>query len=96
MAILAYEVEGIPVEVDEDVFNDFEFMEAIADLDASGNGFAYPRIARMLFGDSQLKNIKWQMKQEDGRVRADRMIHFIDATVEGAAKAKRAGDGKNS
>lgn len=96
MAILNLEVQGIPVDVDENVFNDFELMMMLGKLEATGNSFLFPAIAEKIYGEEQLKAIRWQMEKDDGFWRADRMIEFIHETIGSASEAKVAGDGKNS
>lgn len=80
---------GFEFKLDEEVFNDYELLEALREVDA-GDGSAIVDVINRMLDETQRKALKNHLRNEKGRVGAREMI----AEVAEIMKASK--DGKNS
>lgn len=80
---------GFRYELDEKNMDDYELLENLCDID-NGDIAKIPATARQLLGDEQLKALKDHVRNEEGRVSANKMFEEISQIL-GESK-----EGKNS
>ena len=68
--------DGFEVKLNEEVLNDWEFLEVLADID-EGEGGLIVKAARMLLGKDGVKMLKEHIKDENGKVPADVMANAL-------------------
>lgn len=56
---------GFNFEIDEEVVNDYEFIEVLADVDE--NPLKTPKLFKMLLGDEQTEKLKEHIKSKNGK-----------------------------
>lgn len=57
---------GFNFEIDEEVVNDYEFIEVLADVDE--NPLKSPKLFKMLLGDEQTNKLKEHIKAKNGKI----------------------------
>lgn len=67
---------GMILEIDEAALNDMELLELLSELDG-GNAAATPRVAKLLLGDKQKKELYDKIRTPEGRVPIDRFAEFF-------------------
>lgn len=79
---------GVPIELNPDVLNDMELVDALADMQ-SGDPLGMSAVAKMVFGD-KLKAVYDSIRSEDGRVHVDvftaELIAFFNAIGDNGKK----------
>lgn len=68
-------VRGINLKVPKDALDDIELVELLADLQ-EGNVFAFPKAARIVFGD-QYKEVMTDLAGKDGKTKASDAAKFF-------------------
>jgi len=82
--IKTVEIDGFELDIDVNVFADFEFLESLADV-ANGEPANVIRPFRMLFAGDTYQKIKDHLRDEDGRVPVKAMSVFLSKVVKAAA-----------
>lgn len=80
---------GFEFELEEDVLNDYELLEALREIDKGDEG-AIVDVMNIILSKDQLKALKEHLRNEKGRVGAIEMI------TEFAEIMKASKEGKNS
>lgn len=78
------EIDGFSIDIDTAVFDDFEFLESLADV-ANGEPANVIRPFRLLFAGGNYKKVKDHLRDEDGRVPVKAMSAFLAKVVKAAA-----------
>lgn len=68
-------VKGIDVTVDKELMNDIDAVELFGELQ-DGNIFAFPKLAKRVFGD-QYPKVKKALENKDGVTTATDMVAFF-------------------
>lgn len=58
---------GLKLSIDEDVMDDMELLEALAEADG-GNILAYPRLVNLMLGSEQKAKLYDKLRGKNGRV----------------------------
>lgn len=58
---------GLKLSIDEDVMDDMELLEALAEADG-GNILAYPRLVNLMLGQEQKTKLYDKLRGKNGRV----------------------------
>lgn len=82
--IKTVEIDGFSIDVDTAVFQDFEFLESLADV-ANGEPANVIRPFRLLFAGDTYQKVKDHLRNEDGRVPVKAMSAFLAKIVKAAA-----------
>jgi hypothetical protein len=82
--IKTVEIDGFSIDVDTAVFQDYEFLESLADV-SDGQPASIVRPFRMLFAGDTYQKVKDHLRDEDGRVPVKAMSTFLAKTVKAAA-----------
>lgn len=78
------EIDGFTICIDTSVFEDYEFLESLADV-ANGEPANVIRPFRMLFAGDTYQKVKDHLRDEDGRVPVKAMSAFLAKVVKAAA-----------
>lgn len=78
---------GFEFEIDEEILDDYEFLEAICEID-KGDVSIIPDAARMLLGDEQLKRLKESARNEKGKISTKVMVDEIRQILTSNSKGK--------
>ena len=71
---------GFKYEIDEGVFDDMKFLDALADAD-DGNPLAASRVCDMLLGKEQ-KRALYKMLEKNGRVPIEATLGYVQEIME--------------
>lgn len=82
--IKTVEIDGFTLDIDTSVFEDYEFLESLADV-ADGQPSSIVRPFRMLFAGDTYQKVKDHLRDEDGRVPVKAMSTFLSKVVKAAA-----------
>lgn len=82
---------GFSYELGDNVMNNMELVDAMAELDEGGNPFALSRVCLLLLGKEQRKRLYDHIRQEDGTVPPKAMGEEIAEIIRGCGA-----QGKNS
>lgn len=82
--IKTVEIDGFELDIDTAVFEDFEFLESLADV-ANGEPANVIRPFRLLFAGDTYQAVKDHLRDEDGRVPVKAMSAFLSKVVKAAA-----------
>ena len=82
--IKTVEIDGFTLDIDTSVFEDYEFLESLADV-ADGQPSSIVRPFRMLFAGDTYQAVKDHLRDEDGRVPVKSMSAFLSKVVKAAA-----------
>lgn len=78
--IKTVEIDGLSIDVDAAVFQDYEFLEALSDV-TDGQPASIVRPFRMLFTGDTYQAVKDHLRDEDGRVPVKAMSAFLSQVV---------------
>lgn len=81
--IKTVEIDGFTLDIDTSVFEDYEFLEALADV-ADGQPSSIVRPFRMLFAGDTYQKVKDYLRDEAGRVPVKAMSTFLSKVVKAA------------
>ncbi len=74
-------VQGVTVTVDPSALDDIEILESLYDMKSGENTFEVVPFLRKLFGD-EWKHIKDSIRDDNGRVTAERLESFLSEYME--------------
>lgn len=77
-------VDGLTLTLDPTVFEDYEFLEALADV-ADGDPAHIVRPFRMVFRGDAYQAVKDHLRDDGGRVNVKDMTNFLLETVKALA-----------
>lgn len=89
MMITGKITNGFEFEVEEDLMDDYEFLETLCEID-NGNASLIPAVATRLLGVEQKKALMEHIRGENGRVSSRKMGEAIGEILTSC------GQGKNS
>ncbi len=89
MMITGKITNGFEFEVEEDLMDDYEFLETLCEID-NGNASLIPAVATQLLGVEQKKALMEHIRGENGRVSSQKMGEAIGEIL------TNCGQGKNS
>jgi len=78
--IKTVEIDGLSIDVDTAVFQDYEFLEALSEV-TDGQPASIVRPFRMLFAGDAYQAVKDHLRDEDGRVPVKAMSVFLSKVV---------------
>lgn len=78
------DIDGLTIDVDPAVFEDYEFLEALADV-ADGEPAHIVRPFRMVFNGDAYQAVKDHLRDADGRVNVKDMTAFLLKVVKAVA-----------
>lgn len=78
--IKTVEIDGLSIDVDAAVFQDYEFLEALSEV-TDGRPASIVRPFRMLFAGDAYQAVKDHLRDEDGRVPVKAMSVFLSKVV---------------
>ena len=78
---------GFQYELNDNVLNNMELVDAIADLDDRGSLFALSRVCLLLVGKEQRKLLYDHVRTEDGRVPNNDVEREVIEILRGCGKA---------
>lgn len=78
---------GFEFEIDEEVFNDYELLEALREID-TGNEAAIVDVINCMLAAEQKEALKKHLRNEKGRVGAREMIFEIAEIMKVSKEAK--------
>ena len=79
---------GFEFEISERRLNNYELLELIGEVD-EGNGQAFPKVLKLLFGDDQAKSFKDHLREEDGIVPTDKIADELKSVFETVQEIKK-------
>ena len=79
-SIKTVEIDGLSIDVDTAVFQDYEFLEALSEV-TDGQPSSIVRPFRMLFAGDIYQAVKDHLRDEDGRVPVKAMSAFLSKVV---------------
>ena len=82
---------GFECELQDNVLNNMELVDAIAELDERGSLFALSKLCILLLGEAQRRRLYDHLRTEDGRVPNSDVEREVVEILRGCGKA-----GKNS
>ena len=92
-AILAIEVDGIPMSIDRNTFDDFRILGLAADYQDGDLTVLY-KLAVAILGEEQLENVLKSVEETRGHASIAYMGEFLGKLMQKAAEAVR-GEAKN-
>lgn len=72
---------GFKYEIDEVIFDDMRFLDALAEAD-DGDPLAASRVCNMLLGKEQKRALYKQLQNEDGRVPIEAALECVKEIME--------------
>ncbi len=78
--IKTVEIDGLTIDIDAGVFEDYEFLEALSEV-ANGKPQNIVRPFRMLFTGDTYQAVKDHLRDENGRVPVKDMSAFLAKVV---------------
>lgn len=91
---LSIDVRGIPLTVDDTIFDDFRVLRLFDAMTRKGDVSACVEFGERVLGDEQMDNAMEQL-ETDGVCRVSEIAPFFLEVVDAAASAKDACDPKN-
>ena len=79
---------GFKFEISERRLNNYELLELIGEVD-EGNGQAFPKVLKLLFGDEQAKAFKDHLREEDGIVPTEKISEELKSVFETIREVKK-------
>ena len=70
---------GFKFEISERRLNNYELLELIGEVD-EGNGQAFPKVLKLLFGEEQAKAFKDHLREEDGIIPNEKNCRRIESS----------------
>lgn len=77
---------GFSFELEEEILDDYEFVEAIGETE--DNPFAVNKVVKLLLGKKGASDLKEHCRDENGRVRTSRIEKEIVDILNNAGKSK--------
>ncbi|MDZ5548479.1 hypothetical protein [Enterococcus cecorum] len=78
---------GFKFELDEEVLNDYEIIELLGDVEE--NPLLFPKVVKRILGDEQTTALKNHVRDENGRVNADKMTAEVTEIFESQNQLKK-------
>lgn len=78
------DIDGLTIDIDPAIFEDYEFLEAFADVE-DGKPSHIVRPFRMLFQGDSYQAVKDHLRDADGRVNVKDMTAFLLKVVKAVA-----------
>lgn len=72
-------VDGLSLRIPKDAFDDMEVADLLGEME-DGNIFAFPKLAKRIFGDEYKKVIE-HLKGKDGRTKVSDACDFFNKTM---------------
>ncbi len=69
-------VRGITLKIKKDAVDDIEVVELLGDIQ-EGDIFAFPKLARLMFGEDGYQQVKEGLARKDGRTRVTDVFDFF-------------------
>ena len=79
---------GFKFEISERRLNNYELLELIGEVD-EGNGQAFPKVLKLLFGEEQAKALKDHLREEDGIIPNEKIADELKAVFETVQEVKK-------
>lgn len=79
---------GFKFEISERRLNNYELLELIGEVD-EGNGQAFPKVLKLLFGEEQAKVFKDHLREEDGIIPNEKIADELKAVFETVQEVKK-------
>lgn len=79
---------GFKFEISERRLNNYELLELIGEVD-EGNGQAFPKVLKLLFGEEQAKAFKDYLREEDGIIPNEKIADELKAVFETVQEVKK-------
>lgn len=79
---------GFKFEISERRLNNYELLELIGEVD-EGNGQAFPKVLKLLFGEEQAKEFKDHLREEDGIIPNEKIADELKAVFETVQEVKK-------
>mgnify|MGYP007033979686 FL=1 len=79
---------GFKFEISERRLNNYELLELIGEVD-EGNGQAFPKVLKLLFGEEQAKAFKDHLREEDGIIPNEKIADELKAVFETVKEVKK-------
>lgn len=79
---------GFKFEISERSLNNYELLELLGEVD-EGNGQAFPKVLKLLFGEEQAKAFKDHLREEDGIVPTDKLAEELKAVFNTVQELKK-------
>ena len=79
---------GFKFEISERRLNNYELLELIGEVD-EGNGQAFPKVLKLLFGDDQAKDFKDHLREEDGIIPTEKISDELKSVLETIREVKK-------
>lgn len=79
---------GFKFEISERRLNNYELLELIGEVD-EGNGQAFPKVLKLLFGEEQSKSFKDHLREEDGIIPNEKIADELKAVFETVQEVKK-------
>jgi len=79
---------GFKFEISERRLNNYELLELIGEVD-EGNGQAFPKVLKLLFGEEQAKAFKDHLREEDGIIPNKKIADELKAVFETVQEVKK-------
>ncbi|MCP9057429.1 hypothetical protein [Streptococcus infantis] len=79
---------GFKFEISERRLNNYELLELIGEVD-EGNGQAFPKVLKLIFGDEQAKAFKDHLREEDGIVPTEKIAEELKSVFETIREVKK-------
>lgn len=80
---------GFEYEVDEDVFDDMELIDALADVTSGRDSLQISAAVLKIFGTEQRKKLYDHLRNEHGRVPTEKIMDAITEIVESSEESKK-------
>lgn len=80
---------GYEYEFNEDLINDMEVIDALADVTSGENVLALSAVMKKLFAPDERAKLYDHVRTEDGRVPTDALMEEIRDIMEGADEGKK-------
>lgn len=78
---------GFKFELDEEVLNDYEIIELLGDVEE--NPLLFPKVVKRILGDGQTTALKNHVRDENGRVNAEKMTAEVTEIFESQNQLKK-------
>ena len=75
------EVDGIKLDIDEDVLDDIEFLDMLDEIN-EGNPFKIKKLIVALVGADGWKDVSEHLRGENGKVSASATAEFLVSVIE--------------
>ena len=69
-------VRGIKLSIPKDVLDDIDMVELLGEVQ-DGDVFAFPKLAKLMFGEDGFKRVKEGLSGEDGRTKVTDVVELF-------------------